>query len=112
MTAVSGRVASRPIAPKDRCVESVLQRPRSSAWAWHADGVANPMSVMDNLPFVDQCCLVLTKINLILRAIGGVDNRLDGCVYEFTRVHVDFDQEALGKAQSASKEDFRLIVGQ
>ena len=44
-----------------------------------------------NLPFVDQCCLVLTKINLILRAIGGVDNRLDGCVYEFTRVHVDFD---------------------
>jgi hypothetical protein len=32
MNAVLGRVASRPIAQKDRCAESVLQRSRSSAW--------------------------------------------------------------------------------
>ena len=57
--------------------------------------------VFDDLPFMNERRLVVTKINLILRAIRGVDNRLDGGVYNLSGVHVDADFVA----------DFGLFIG-
>jgi hypothetical protein len=47
--------------------------------------------VLHDLPLVDQSGLVVAEINLVLNAVGGVDNRLDCRVYDSTGVHVDFD---------------------
>jgi hypothetical protein len=46
---------------------------------------------LHKLPFVDQCGLVKSEINLILHTVGRINNRLDGCVYDFPGVHLDFD---------------------
>jgi hypothetical protein len=40
---------------------------------------------------VDQRRLVVAEVNLILNAVGGIDDRLDCRVYDFPGVHVDFD---------------------
>ncbi len=38
--------------------------------------------------------MVVAEIDLVLNAVGGIDDRFDCRVYEFTRVHVDFDYVA------------------
>jgi hypothetical protein len=38
--------------------------------------------------------LVVAEVNLVLNAVGGIDDRLDCRVYDFPSVHVDFDFES------------------
>ncbi len=47
--------------------------------------------VLHDLPLVDQRGLVVAEVNLVLNAVGGIDDRLDCRFYDSTGVHVDFD---------------------
>ncbi len=40
---------------------------------------------------MDQRRLVVAEVNLVLNAVGGIDDRLDCSVYDFPGVHIDFD---------------------
>jgi hypothetical protein len=40
---------------------------------------------------VNQCALIVPEIDLILYALGGIDNRLDGRFHKLSGVHVDVD---------------------
>jgi hypothetical protein len=50
--------------------------------------------VLHDLPLVDQRGLVVAEIDLVLNAVGGIDDRLYCRVYDFPGVHVDFDYVA------------------
>jgi hypothetical protein len=45
--------------------------------------------VLHDLPLVDQSGLVVAEVNLVPHTFSGIDNRLDGRVYDFPGVHVD-----------------------
>jgi len=47
--------------------------------------------VLHNLPLVYRRRPAKTKIDLILHAVSGVDNRLNGGIDDFAAVHVDTD---------------------